>query len=362
MRSTGSHEFLTVIPEGDWRTVEYGGAVRRLSLRRHVIHTFHLTPMGPHRGRDKTVQAIMDAGCWWFRLYQDVQEYVRLCVICRSVNDSPLVTGHQRSREYDGPFRYLLIDFVGPITPPSARGHRFMFTCCCAWSGWYWAFPTKDSSQETAAHYLFHYVICDLAGYPVCLGSDGAWSFVTGVVQSLIKLFNVVHIIGSAYHPQSQGAVERPHREYNKICKSFMAEYSDWDLVVSIFVWSIRTSTKLYNGTYTPYEIVTGMKPRSPIDAVLSMNVTPERISYDKYVTDLVRYLKEVHRHVDEQHVRVHDQQNKAKLRELGVGQSLAVGDYCLVQRPPTPGISVRLQSKHHSEIYQMMEDRRQRG
>ena len=46
MRPTGRHEVLTVIPEGDWRAVEYGGAIRILSLRRHVIHTFHLTPMG----------------------------------------------------------------------------------------------------------------------------------------------------------------------------------------------------------------------------------------------------------------------------------------------------------------------------
>ena len=123
-----------------------------------------------------------------------------------------------------------------------------------------------------------------------------------------------------------------------------MNEYSDWDLVVSIFVWSIRTSAKLYNSMYTPYEIITGMKPRSPIDAVLSMIVTPERVSYDKYVTDLVRYLKEVHKHVDEQHARVREQTTRAKLRTLGVGQSMSLGDYCLVQRPPTPGISVRLQ------------------
>ena len=126
-----------------------------------------------------------------------------------------------------------------------------------------------------------------------------------------------------------------------------MIEYSDWDLVVSIFVWSIRTNTKLYNARYNPYEVITGMKPRSPIDAVLYMNVTPERISYDKYVTDLVRYLKEVHKHVDEEHERVRDQAHRTKLRVLGVGQGLAVGDYCLVLRPPTPGISVRLQSRH---------------
>jgi len=190
----------------------------------------------------------------------------------------------------------------------------------------------------------------------VCLGSDGGWSFVAGVVQSLVKLFDITHIIGSAYHPQSQGAVERPHREYNKICKTFMEEYPAWDLVVSIFVWSIRTSAKLYNAQYTPYEIITGLKPRSPIDAVLSMNVAPERVSYSKYVADLVRYLKEVHKHVDAQHERIRDQGNRAKLRVFGVGQYLSVGDYCLVQRPLTPGVSARLQQKNYAEIYQVME------
>ena len=64
-RTSGAHEFLTVIPDGDWRTVEFGGARRRLSLRRYVILTFHCTPMGPHRSRDRTMQAILDAGCWW---------------------------------------------------------------------------------------------------------------------------------------------------------------------------------------------------------------------------------------------------------------------------------------------------------
>ena len=152
-----------------------------------------------------------------------------------------------------------------------------MFTCCCAWSGWYWAFPTKDSSQETAAQCLFHNVICDIAGYPVCLGSDGGWSFVAGVAQSFVKLFDINHIIGTAYHPQSQSAVERPHREYNKICKTFMTEYSEWDLVVSIFAWSSRSSSKVSSSTYTPYEIITGLKPRSPIDAVLSITQPQKR-------------------------------------------------------------------------------------
>ena len=61
VRPTGTFEFSTVVPEGNWRSVEFGGVTRRMTLRRHVVLTFHCTPVGPHRGRDPTVQAIIDA-------------------------------------------------------------------------------------------------------------------------------------------------------------------------------------------------------------------------------------------------------------------------------------------------------------
>ena len=111
-----------------------------------------------------------------------------------------------------------------------------MFTCVCVWSGWYWANPTKDSTAETVAHYLFILRFLDIEGYTVCIGSDAGAAFISGVVQYLMKLFDVNHIIGSAYHPQAQGGVERPHREHNNSFKLFMEAYAYWDLVCSIFV------------------------------------------------------------------------------------------------------------------------------
>ena len=110
-----------------------------------------------------------------------------------------------------------------------------MFTCACAWSGWYWAFPTTDDTSETAAFCLFYYVICDLAGYPAFLGSDRAKAFIEGCIKALLELFGVTHVVGSAYHPQSQSSVERLHREYNMLCKTFMGECEDWDRVAYIF-------------------------------------------------------------------------------------------------------------------------------
>ena len=95
-----------------------------------------------------------------------------------------------------------------------------------------------DSTQEAAAHYLFYNVVCDLANCLVCLGSKGGWSFVSGLVQALTKLFDITHVIDFAYHPRVQVVDERPHRECSRNCKTFMVEYSDWDLDADIFVWS----------------------------------------------------------------------------------------------------------------------------
>ena len=355
-RTLGAYEFLTVVPEGDWRTVQHGGEKRRMTLRKYIITIFHCTPLGPHRDRDRTVHAIQDAGLWWQKMHTDVGLYVRHCLVCASAKARPIVTGHQRSREYDGPFRYLIIDFVGPMSPPSRNNHVYMFTCACAWSGWYWAIPCVSNDSQTAAHCLFYHVMCDLAGYPACLGSDRDKAFVEGVVQHLVNFFGIVHVIGTAYHPQSQSPVERPHREYNALCKTFMTDFSEWEVLVYIFVWVIRSTCKLFNGSYTPYEIITGMKPRSPIDCLLASPSGIERASVDKYVSDLVAYLKKVHQYVDAKHEEVRENSQRAKYRELGPGGALSVGDYCFVKKAPVEGVSRRFQSPTFDNVFQVAE------
>ena len=203
---------------------------------------------------------------------------------------------------------------------------------------------------------LFYFVICDIAGYPVCLGSDRARAFTHGVVKALADIFGIQQVIGTAYHPQSQSPVERPHREFNMLCKTFMENYKDWDLIAAIFQWTIRTTTKLANASYSPYEVITGLKPRSPIDALFASPAGVEKISTEQYVRDLVHYLKEVHQHVDRQHMLIREQSQRAKYRELGPGMRLALGDYCFVRRKIEEGVSTRFQNPNFDDVFQVVE------
>ena len=58
-------------------------------------------------------------------------------------------------------------------------------------------------------------IFCEVASFPTVLRSDNANEFVGQVVKHLNDSLGIKHITGSAYHPQSQGAVESMHKTLN---------------------------------------------------------------------------------------------------------------------------------------------------
>ena len=88
----------------------------------------------------------------------------------------------------------------------------------------------------------------------------------------------------------------------------------------------------------------------------MSDNAVLERTDKDKYVADLVDYLKKVHKFVDEHHAKIREDQSRAKYRELGVGSGYRVGDYVLVKKPLEVGVSKRFQTGTFDNIFQVVE------
>ena len=73
------------------------------------------------------------------------------------------------------------------------------------------------------------------------------------------------------------------------LTKNYMSEFDDqWDITAPLFQWHVRTTVKVYNGRHTAYEIVTGLKPRMPTDAMLSTPSVIKKIDQNTYVDDLV--------------------------------------------------------------------------
>ncbi|GBN08040.1 hypothetical protein AVEN_80379-1 [Araneus ventricosus] len=104
---------------------------------------------------------------------------------------------------------HVHIDVVGPLSP--VRGMTYLLTCVDRFTRWPEAFPIPDQSADTIARtFLFGWI--SRFGVPEKVTSDRGTNFQNNLF-SLSKFLGVEQTRTTAYHPQSNGAVERFHRQ-----------------------------------------------------------------------------------------------------------------------------------------------------
>ena len=122
---------------------------------------YHNTSMnGAHFGKDRTYYKIRDR-YYWSGMYQDIVQHIRSCPNC-SINkcSRKKPTGHLNSvNPPEGVWENLAMDFVGPITPPSSSGHKYILVITDLLSKYVIAKETRDNSALSAAKVLLEEVI-----------------------------------------------------------------------------------------------------------------------------------------------------------------------------------------------------------
>ena len=99
------------------------------SLRIRVMEVAYNSIFGGHLGVKKTknrIQTNLD----WPRMHNDVSGFCRSCGTCQKIVDKGTVARAPLGEMplIDTPFKRVAVDLVGPITPASERGHRYIFT------------------------------------------------------------------------------------------------------------------------------------------------------------------------------------------------------------------------------------------
>ena len=124
--------------------------------------------------------------------------------------------------------------------------------------------------------------------------SDNAAEFVGSVVKHMNKMLEIKHITGSAYHPQSQGQVESMHKTLNQLVRAVVDGHPErWEEAIMYAQLLLRCAPMACLGGRSPYEVVTGLKPRFPRALIGAFPV--EDRSVDAYVKALIESLREVH-------------------------------------------------------------------
>lgn len=270
-------------------TVCYGSVSSPLPEERtDIIETLHNSLVGGHKGVNQTYQKIRER-YYWTGMRNDVLNFIRRCDTCqsqkitRAKTREPMIITDTPIEAFDK----VSIDTVGKlrITPD---GNQHILTLQCNLTKYLIAIPIPNLRASTIADALVRHLVCQF-GAPRAILSDQGTSFLSEVVESMMRLFRIHHLTTSAYHPQTNGSLERSHAPLMDFIRSYSEAYSDWDRLVPFAVFTYNTS--VHGSTnFTPFELVYGRVARFP------MKIPPgERLrTYNLYLQDLITRLSEM--------------------------------------------------------------------
>lgn len=207
----------------------------------------------------KQTRRLISQQCVWPNMTQMVQEYVRACAGCQKAR----IFRHNRPplQEFVLPnarFSHVHMDFVGPL-PESSAGNRFLMTFIDRYTRFPVAVPLKSSTAEAAlACFMFHWVA--LFGLPDHITTDNGPCFTSLQWKGEMQKYGIRHHYTTAYHPQSNGLIERWHRTLKD---SLAAQTGDWERNLPLTLLHLRTAIK-DDLKYAPAELVFGAIPNIP--------------------------------------------------------------------------------------------------
>ena len=113
-----------------------------------------------------------------------------------------------------GPFDRIGVDVVQ--FPTSAKGNWYAIVFIDYLTKWVEVFPSSDQSALTIARLLVENII-SRHGVPKELLSDRG-AFLSKLLHEVYRLMGIHTVVTTAYHPQTDGLVERFHHTLTWLC------------------------------------------------------------------------------------------------------------------------------------------------
>ena len=256
---------LSASVQDDWTIVKQIVVPHR--YRSEILSMAHDNLLAGHLGVNKTYDRIL-RHFFWPGLKKDVVQHCRSCHICQvagkpnqTIAPAPLypipVVGE--------PFERIIIDCVGPL-PRTKSGNKFLLSIMCASTRFPEVVPLRNIKAPAIVKALTKFF--SLFGLPKVIQSDQGSNFMSRVFAQVLKQLDIKHCHSSAYHPESQGALERFHQTLKSMLRTYCLEFDkDWDDGVHLMMFAVREVVQESLG-FSPADLVFAHSVRGPLKLV----------------------------------------------------------------------------------------------
>jgi RNase H-like domain found in reverse transcriptase/Integrase zinc binding domain/Integrase core domain len=147
----------------------------------------------------------------WPNLAADIKSWCQDCQQCQAAKVTKQLAAPVHSIPVPATrFFHLHIDLVGPL-PATAGGYTHLLTIVDRSTRWAEAVPLRSTAAAACLDAVIGTWIARF-GLPATITTDRGTQFTSGTWNNALRRLGIQHVLTSAYHPQSNGLVERFHR------------------------------------------------------------------------------------------------------------------------------------------------------
>jgi len=303
--------------------------------RLQVLHMAHDLVASGHLRNQKTRERVR-MNFFWPGVKQDILSYISSCQPCqlraraKRLDHVPITPVIRPTI----PFVMCHADVIGPIEPPSSKGHRWLLCVvddCTRWPAVYLLRSLTAKATCDAFMELF-----SITGWPEIINTDQATNFCSRLTQEFLSRMGVSPRVNSPYHPEASGLVERFNSTFKNMLHHAIREYGrQWHRVVPCLVWALR---EVPNSTtsVSPHFLLFGRIPRGPLSILKESwigyrdNNRDTSKPVDKYISDLEIDMRNAERYAQE-HANIAQQKYAKYYNAHTKDKSFQIGDQVVV-------------------------------
>jgi hypothetical protein len=244
-----------------------------------ILYHSHSDPLAGHFLLDETYRRIK-IRYYWPQMYEDTRNYVKTCDECQRRGKNKRIEPLHPIK-IGQPFDRLGMDIVGPL-PKTKNGNMYIVVATEYLTKWPEARAIPNAKAVSVVSFFYEDIIC-CHGCPKEILTDRGTHFVNEMLNSLCDKFGVKHKLSTAYHPQTNGLVERFNRTLCETLAKFANENKDdWDQYISSALFAYRV--KKHNTTrHEPFYLMYGRNVTLPIEFLVP---TEEKLDNENDLQD----------------------------------------------------------------------------
>ena len=220
-----------------------------------------------HNGFRRTYNA-MKRQYYWPGMRKDILRHCKKCHQCALQNQGTGEVGFDHFNVPSLPMEFICMDLVGPISPQTSKGNRYMLTVIDMLTGYTVAVPIMDKCSETVCKAYRDSVYCIFGGSSRILTDNGT-EFRNKEMKEICKELDIKQVFSPVYTPQANGRLEGWHR-FLKACiaKHIRGADVEWDDLIPLAV-SAYNFFPCQSSKEAPFVLMFGRDPITPIAKLL---------------------------------------------------------------------------------------------